>query len=232
VTALHGFLGLPGDWDKVFPEDEFGAVSKPSWVPLLNGLTGDRALHSLAKALNKRAQGDETLVGYSMGGRIALHMLLEGGAHLWRGAVIVSASPGLPSEAERERRAAQDARWADRFRRDPWRRVVADWNAQPVFAADPPLRRDESDFDREQLANALERGSVGLQADLRPALRALDIPVLWIAGEQDEKYAALAEECAALNPAFEFTILDGSGHRAPWTATEQFRRAVKAWIDR
>ena len=93
------------------------------------------------------------------------------------------------------------------------------------------MRRDEDEFDREELACALERGSVGLQEDLRPALRRLDVPVLWIAGEQDEKYAELAKECAALNPRFEARILEGVGHRAPWTGTQEFQNAVKEWIE-
>jgi len=226
VTALHGFLGLPSDWDEVLDAD-----SKPAWLPLLHGLKGERSLPALAQALNKRAERDSVLLGYSMGGRIALHMLLEGGAHLWRAAVIVSASPGLKTEAERERRAAQDARWADRFRRDPWNTLLRDWNAQPVFEGEPPLRRDEDDFDREQLASALESGSVGLQANLRPALAKLDVPVLWVAGERDEKYVELARECAALNPRFEARIVSGAGHRAPWSTTDEFRTAVEAWIE-
>lgn len=221
MTALHGFLGLPSDWNAVFPE---GVIQAPAWLPMLHRVCG---LKALASSLSENAGGD-VLVGYSMGGRVALHMLVDDGAR-WRRAVIVSASPGLLTEAEREARAAHDRRWAERFRHDAWERVLEDWEAQAVFAGEPRLPRNERDFDRAQLAAALEKGSVGIQEDLRSALRELQIPVLWVAGERDEKYAAIARECAALNPNFEVRILAGAGHRAPWSATDQFRKAVKEW---
>ena len=160
-----------------------------------------------------------------MGGRIALHMLL-GEPERWRRAIIVSASPGM-KDAERGARLKSDEAWANRFLHDEWDAVVADWNAQPVFAHDPPERlpRREADYDRHALAAALVLGSVARQRDLRAELRSLDLPILWIAGAKDARYAALAAECAALNPRFSMTTLR-TGHRVPWGDPDGFRKAV------
>ena len=89
--------------------------------------------------------------------------------------------------------------------------LMRDWDAQPVFEGEPRPRRDELDYDRNELAAMLVRGSIGLQEDLRSALTRLEVPVLWVAGQSDAKYAALAQECAALNRRFQLAILPGRG---------------------
>lgn len=236
MTALHGFLGRPEDWDGILGE----AWTRPSWLARGRPVCSRRAdapsayLDALAMGLNQKAVGD-VLLGYSMGGRIALHMLLSEPGR-WRRAVIVSASPGLieprgdqgGTNMEREARLERDLGWADRFLHDGWDAVVRDWNAQAVFSHDPPdrLPRRETDYDREALAEALALGSVARQRDLRPELAALSVPVIWIAGAKDPKYAALAQECAALNPLFTAKILD-AGHRVPWGDPDGFRSAVE-----
>ena len=227
MTCLHGFLGLPSDWD-VPPCT--AKAHKVDWMPALAGLPGlpdEPALPALAEALNSQVPGD-VLLGYSMGGRIALHMLLAKGGARWREAIIVSASPGLGNSAERIARFNADGLWARRFRDEPWDSVVSAWNVQAVFATDnaTPLVRHEHEFDRKTLALTLLRGSVGRQADLREELAALHMPILWIAGELDTKYAALAQECAALSPLFRCEILPGAGHRAPWASSSAFCEAI------
>lgn len=231
MTALHGFLGLPSDWDQVACAS---GAHKPDWTSILAEIPvtpGEADLFSLAGELNRATTGD-VLLGYSMGGRIALHMLLAEGGERWRKAIIVSAAPGLANPAERMARLDADGRWARRFRIDPWDEVVADWNGQAVFATDAvnPLARGERQFDRLQLSRALLRGSVSRQEDLRPRLAELDVAILWVAGERDSKYAELARECAALNPRFRCAIVPGAGHRVPWTGTEKFCAEVQGFL--
>ncbi len=213
----------------------FGVGVEPSTIVSHGGSRADTTAGSppegqaylvrLAHHLNQNSEGD-TLLGYSMGGRIALHMLLQDPGR-WRRAIIVSASPGLRTEGERAERLKGDEAWAARFLHEDWDAVVRDWNAQAVFAHDPPdrLPRREEEFDRHALAAALALGSVAHQANLREKLAALDIPVLWMAGAKDAKYAALAAECAALNPRFSMTTLR-TGHRLPWGDPSGFRKAV------
>jgi 2-succinyl-6-hydroxy-2,4-cyclohexadiene-1-carboxylate synthase len=224
MMALHGFLGQPSDWDGILGDE----WSKPNWLKDLQ--PGPKLLERVANSLNSQAQNMDLLLGYSMGGRIALHMLLQS-SQRWKGAIIVSASPGLTSDDERSQRLQNDQVWAERFLKEAWTETVQAWNSQTVFSQDPPdrLPRHEADYDRTALAAALVEGSVAKQGNLREALKGLTVPVLWIAGERDSKYAQLAEECAALNPLFQARVLSQAGHRAPWgnpkaflTALEQF----------
>jgi 2-succinyl-6-hydroxy-2,4-cyclohexadiene-1-carboxylate synthase len=198
-------------------------------MPLLASIDGGPALWSLAECLNQSDAGDGTLLGYSMGGRIALHMLIR--SQQWKRAVIVSASPGLTETEDRGARLANDLRWADRFKTENWDETITAWNSQGVFANDPgqPDRR-ESDYRRSDLAAALVLGSVAGQENLRPHLRNLEIPILWIAGERDAKYAALAQECASVNPMFTCKIILGAGHRVPWAYPDEFCEAVEQFL--
>ena len=227
MIALHGFLGQAKDWETLLPAD----ARKIDWLPMIE--PREDILPFLADEITNLAPDGDTLVGYSMGGRMALLMIARHPTKFQR-AVIISASPGLREDEDRSSRNQSDARWARRFTSGEWDLLMADWNAQPVFASDlpHPLAREEADYDRQKLAWAVEYGSVAHQPDLREALREATIPILWVAGENDRKYADLAEECAALNPKFELAILPRVGHRAPWTAPSEFRAALASFINR
>jgi 2-succinyl-6-hydroxy-2,4-cyclohexadiene-1-carboxylate synthase len=150
----------------------------------------------------------------------------------WNKVVIVSASPGMTSEPEKEARIAADQTWAERFRTDTWTSVISDWNSQPVFASvqQDRLRREEAEYHRDHLAWALEQGSVGRQENLRRRLRAFEGQILWMAGERDRRYAALAEECASLHSGFQSCIIPDAGHRVPWESPVHFSREVLRFL--
>ena len=203
IVAVHGFLGRPADWD--FLRDaglEVEAV-RPDRIPR----TGD------------------VLLGYSMGGRLALHALLEGAQY--RRAVIVSAGLGITGGNERTARRAQDERWAQRFESDDWDAVIADWDAQPLFGGHRMPRR-EDDFDRSGLGADLRRFSPAVLEPLEPRLREIAIPVLWIAGERDPKYVEAGQRAVALLPNAELWVCPGAAHRVPWERPDVFTARLQA----
>lgn len=230
LFCLHGFLGAASDWETALPWPE---VRSADWLR-------DRELNastdwcSLGSAIQRWADAhtasSRILVGYSMGGRLALQTLLQS-PESWDAAVIISAHPGLTSSEERTARVEHDRKWAKRFLNENWETVMNAWNAQPVFQGEEnPIARQGSPELRAALAHALETWSVGTQPDFRAALSTLNRPILWIAGEKDGKYAEIARQCANLNPLFESAIIAGAGHRAPWTANEEFQLILKNWI--
>ena len=233
LWCLHGFLGNGGDW--VFLEE---ALSREGGIrihrPDLLAAPGEvRSFPYWARKFNARAAGAEgtpILLGYSMGGRLALHCLLQPGAP-WRGAVLVSAHPGLDSEEERRERLARDETWARRFEEDPWEEILADWNSQPVFQGRNPLpARREADFSRQALARALRVWSLGNQGPLLERLHQLEVPLLWIAGREDPPYLRLGERAARGNRRIRFVSLPGAGHRLPWEAPLPFLRQVRDFL--
>jgi 2-succinyl-6-hydroxy-2,4-cyclohexadiene-1-carboxylate synthase len=190
LVCLHGFLGLPSDWDFL------GDVITPP--------------------LDAIPREGDTLIGYSMGGRLALQALL-GGAR-YRRAILISTrvSPADPDRRER------DEAWARRFESDDWETLMRDWNAQPIFGGHT-MPRAEKDFDREELARQLREWSPAVLPPID--LRSIDIPTLWIAGARDETYVAEAKRGAELTGG-EIVIVEGAAHRVPWEASDTLRRHV------
>lgn len=202
IRTLSGFLGLPADWDLL------------PWP----------------HAPYVREEADPTqdvLLGYSMGGRLALGELL---AVRFRAAVIVSAGLNLEDEREREARRRADESWARRFESDPWDELMRAWDAQPVFGGHRVVRR-EADYDRADLARHLRAFSPGVLQPLAPRLGEIDTPTLWIAGELDSKYADLAGKAAARMPAAEIWICEGAGHRVPWERPAAFVARLRRFLD-
>jgi 2-succinyl-6-hydroxy-2,4-cyclohexadiene-1-carboxylate synthase len=204
ITAFHGFLGRPVDWD----------------------FLRDAGLDVDARELDDVPQSGDTILGYSMGGRIALHALLDGARY--QRAVIVSAGLGIESENDRAARRAADETWAKRFERDEWETVLRDWNAQPLFGGDVRVRR-ERDYDRRRVVDALRRWSPAVLPPLAPRLSEIEIPVLWIAGERDAKYLAEAKRAVSLLPNAELWICPGAAHRVPWEQPDAFAKRLMSW---
>lgn len=90
---------------------------------------------------------------------------------------------------------------------------MQNWNSQPVFSRDPPLERQEKQFDRLKLAAALDIWSLGNQADLAPAIAKLPMPITWVVGEHDAHYRLLAKSLNFTHPKSRIVIIPNGGHR-------------------
>ena len=197
ITCLHGFLGNPRDWD--FLRDSGFDIETP---PL--------------DAIPDRG---DVLLGYSLGGRLALQALLNGANY--QRAILVSTGLGIEDDSDREARRASDEAWAQRFESEDFETVINDWNAQPVLAG-PTLPRRRDDFD----PRALREWSSGALPPVASRLHELTIPTLWVAGARDSKYVAEAHRGASLARG-RVAIVNDAGHRVPWEATVAFIKLLK-----
>jgi 2-succinyl-6-hydroxy-2,4-cyclohexadiene-1-carboxylate synthase len=197
ITCLHGFLGNPHDWDFL------RAAGFEIETPPLDGIPN---------------HGD-TLLGYSLGGRLALHALLTGADY--KRAILVSTGLGIEGEDARAARRASDEAWAQRFESEDFETVRRDWNAQPVLAG-PSLPRTRDDYD----PRALREWSSGALPPVASRLHELTIPTLWIAGARDTKYVAEAKRGASITRG-RVAIVDDAGHRVPWEAPREFVNLLK-----
>lgn len=222
--CLHGAVGTAADWRGVAKRLAAAAISSRA-VDLWRFLEdAPLALPDFGKALNAEAGGEvfrgtgRALLGYSMGGRLALHALLEKN-HPWQAAVIVSAHPGLESAAERAARVTADAAWAAQAFAGDWQKFQGAWNGQPVLAG-TPIRDAQADRSlitrRREVARSFMEWSLGEQQPLWARLSEISIPVLWVAGAKDDKFLALAQRAAALSPRAQLAIAPAAGHRVPW----------------
>lgn len=203
-------------------------------------------LTACGAALNEEARasaGRKVLLGYSMGGRLALHALLQGGE--WGAAVIVSAHPGLEDAEARRQRRACDAEWASRALSDEWDDFLRDWDAQSVLQSVGSRQamgeRRLLESRRRCVARSFIDWSLGAQAPLGPELGSLTKPLLWIVGERDRKFRKLLDELdrrpagpagRGMRPArLETWVAPGAGHRVPWESPE-FATRVGEFLER
>lgn len=231
LILLHGFLGLSRDWDLV------PSLALKGWTLHKENLWRsvsdfDNWVQSFCERMSQ-LPGKKILLGYSLGGRLAMHALTAR-PDLFAGAIIVSANPGLKSSEEKTQRFATDQVWAQKFRTMPWAEVLTAWNAQAVLQPPPDrsasaveLSREEKDFDRELLAESLELWSLGFQKDLEPKLASFEKPLLFISGEADLKFTKIL---ASLQR--DHIVISGAGHRVPWDNPVEFAGAVAKFLAR
>ena len=177
-----------------------------------------------------QANGEKSfLLGYSLGGRLALHACLSR-PDLWDAAIVVGADPGLESEEEKKLQLHRDRKWAERLKREPLEKLVNEWDAQPVFCGignQAPRYLGEMDPDR--LSQQFEFFSKGLQQNLVPKLAELKRPpVLFVSGEKDKKYQVIGERLAKSSSVINVQVIADAGHRVPWENPESF---VQVLID-
>lgn len=236
--CLHGSVGMAADWrgfSKNLAATGIGTRAVDLWRFLE---CGPMPLVDFGKALNADASGSvfrgsgRSLLGYSMGGRMALHCLLESD-HPWQAAVIISAHPGLENDAEQAARRAGDAEWATQSLVGNWQQFLTTWNAQPVLGSAPirdPGTAGQLAMRRREVARSFVDWSLGAQESLWDRLGEISIPVLWIVGENDPKFLALAERAISLMPSATLAVAPSSGHRVPWEAESWFADKVSHFL--
>ncbi len=235
---LHGAVGMAADWRETargLGARGIGTRAVDLWRFLEPGAL---PIEEFGKALNTDAHEEisrgngRTLAGYSMGGRLALHALLEKD-HPWQAAVIVSADPGQEEESERTVRRMADANWAMKAMASPWQDFLTEWNRQPVLGGslprDPNLSAGLA-MRRREISRSFVDWSLAAQEPLWGRLGEISVPVLWIAGETDEKFRKLGQRAVAMMPRADLVIAPGAGHRVPWEAQEWFAEKVAGFL--
>ena len=175
--------------------------------------------------------GGGALLGYSLGGRIALHAALNT-PDIER-LVLISATAGIDDDAERaERRRADDA-LADRIGLIGVEAFIEEWLAAPMFARLPPdpdclaARRANT---ARGLASSLRTCGAGTQEPLWDRLADLDLPVLVIVGADDTKFTALGRRlCESLQHG-QLAVIDGAGHACHSEQPGEVAAVVDRWI--
>lgn len=243
LVFLHGFLGDPDEWrplaTRLAPQHPCLLLRLPGHgpmpQPLPRGSGFDWFAGELDATLSQLAITRYWLIGYSLGGRLAACCASREPAGL-QGLWLESSHPGLADEAERQQRWRQDRHIAAALRRQPFEAWLAQWYRQPVFASLSDAQRRQL-IDRRRnnqpaaLARMLLATSVARQSDLRPWLARTGLPVGYLYGQRDHKYAALAEQLRRRHPHIRMAGLD-SGHNVHFEQPGQCSRLIAGFIER
>jgi len=232
VVLVHGFTQTGRSWATLAAD-----LGRNHTVvtPDLPGHGGSATLEADlpgAAALLGDAGARAVYVGYSLGGRVCLHLALDR-PDLVQALVLLGATPGIEDPAERAARRAADEARADHLEAVGVAAFLDEWLAQPLFAR---LPRDAAALDDRLrntaagLASSLRLAGTGTQAWLLPRLGTLSMPSLFLAGEHDERFRAEAERMAAAAPHGATAVIPGAGHAAHLERPEVFLALLRAFL--
>jgi len=227
TIALHGFTGQGADFDplraclptsaRLTTPDLPGHGSKRSQRQLT-----DYSLASHLQLISEAATAPQvTLLGYSMGGRLALHWAIAHPDRIRR-LILVGASPGLAIPEERDERRLADATLAEFIRTRGLEAFFKYWHNQTFFQPMMRLPRERlepiltrrAQNDPEGLALSLENVGTGTLPSLWHRLKEVRFPVDLVTGEHDVKFTRIAHEMGAHLPKARHSLIEGAGHAA------------------
>lgn len=173
------------------------------------------------------------LLGYSMGGRLALHALRACPGVNWKGAILLSTHTGLTQHKEKLARITRDTAWAQKAHTLPWELFIREWNAQDVFskkqALAPLYPRHKLQPYAPAIAQSLVAWSLGKQEAFCSKDFARMPPTLWLAGEEDERFVNIAQQASRSQTCFTFKKVKQAGHRLAWQAPDSFLTLCAQW---
>ena len=190
---------------------------------------------ALIELLDKLAIKKCFLLGYSMGGRLALYLALHFPQYFSK-VVLESASPGLKTETQRTQRVNQDLKLAQQLESTDFELFLTKWYYNPLFASlkkNPQfseLLAKRLQNNPLELARSLRNLSTGLQSSLWEKLPDNKIPMLLLAGELDRKFVEINTEMANLYDRIQLTIVADCGHNIHFENPVQFTNIVRDFL--
>jgi len=234
VVLLHGFGGTRRTWDGVAARLD-GERYRPLALDLPGHghASGERPITfaSCVAHVLARAPARFVLCGYSMGGRLALHIALAAPERVAR-LVLIACSAGIEDEAERARRRRADRALATQLESAPFEQFIERWRRQPLFSCDPPrvgelARADQRRNRPPDLAVVLRGVGTGEMRPLWGRLAELAMPATVIAGDRDDKFHALARRMVGALPDARLVLWPG-GHALQIEHPARVARALQA----
>ncbi len=225
LLLLHGFAGSRADWKPIhnllsdfetIAVDLPGHGDNPSPAPHTMAQAAATVVGEMAVRVGKRPFH---LLGYSMGGRLALYIALHYPDSIGS-LTLESASPGLATAESRQQRRQRDNALADRIERDGipafvdfWENLSL-WESQAQLSDEirAALRERRLQNDPIRLANSLRGMGTGVQPSLWPRLGELPMPVHLIIGALDHKFVTIAQKMAAAMGDVRLDVVAEAGH--------------------
>jgi len=206
IWGLHGAVGMAEDWNT------FKGVRGIDLWSFLE--SGEISLEEAGARVAAMANDGDVLVGYSMGGRIALHALEK---RQWSKVVIVSAHPGL--ESGHAERIESDMLWGEKALLN-WSEFLAEWNGQGVLEGPEPAWGDRRKL--EERAREISRSFFCWSLGRQRRMSKFPGTVEWVVGEKDFKFASLARGLEGVK----LSVFSDAGHRVPWERPAEFQQLL------
>ena len=247
LFALHGFTGSIETWRPFLTDwtnrrtvvcidllghGESDAPADPEYYRI------ERCVADLVAIADQLGYARFDLLGYSLGGRVALH-LAAGAPERVRSVILESASPGIVDPVDRQARRDSDEDLAKLLERDGVQAFVDRWEQVQLFASQRGLPADVRARLRAQrlrsnpvgLAQSLRGIGAGVMPPVHPFIRCVQASTLVVVGGLDLKYVATGRELAEQLPKARLQIVPGAGHAVHLERLAAFNEAVVAFLE-
>jgi 2-succinyl-6-hydroxy-2,4-cyclohexadiene-1-carboxylate synthase len=240
VLFLHGFLGNREDFDEVIPllVDRYSCLTLDlpghGKTDVVDDYSMPKTADEIVALLDNLKIPQAFLVGYSMGGRLALYLALNFPERFPK-VVIESGSPGLKTEEERSTRLQRDFALADQLETN-FSQFLTDWYEQPLFQSLKQHPKFEQLLDQRLqndpigLAKSLREMSTGAQPSLWEKLKAHQNSLLLIVGERDRKFININQEMVSICETARLAIVPDVGHNIHLEKPEIFANYIKDFL--
>lgn len=244
LIFLHGLLGTKSDWQKVIenlPHFRCIALDLPFHGDARNIEVADfeEAAQYIAQQIQSAVKNEPYfLIGYSLGGRIALYYSLQAQIEKgkkWekgnlKGVVLEGANLGLKTEEEKQTRWQNDAKWAARFMQESPEKVLDDWYQQPVFThldanARHALIQKRKDNCGANIGKMLLATSLAKQPNFSEKVRLSSVPFFYFCGERDHKFQTMATRHQ-----LSLSLIPQAGHNSHLENTKFFAKNLENCI--
>ena len=247
ILFLHGFMGNSHEFDRATSllVDDFHClkIDLPGHgkTQVLDDdcYTMTKTGNGLIKLLDELKIKQCFLVGYSMGGRLALYLTLHFPQYFYK-VILESASPGLSTEEERLERVKRDGQIARKLERsikkDDFKKFLDNWYSQPIFGKiknHPQFNRmieNRLQNNPVDLAKSLRLMGTGVQPSLWDKLQKNKVPLLLVVGEKDKKFVDIDTRMAQINNLCELKIIENASHNIHLEKTSVFVKNIQGFL--
>jgi 2-succinyl-6-hydroxy-2,4-cyclohexadiene-1-carboxylate synthase len=244
ILFLHGFMGDSHEFNEVISllSDQFCCLAvdlpghgKTRVMGPEECYTMPNTAHALMNWLDQLGINKCFLVGYSMGGRLALYLTLHFPQRFYK-VVLESASPGLKSNRDQLERIQGDLELAHKLETSDFLAFLSSWYNQPLFSS----LKKHADFERLienrlqnnplELAKSLRNLSTGCQPSLWDKLKQNKNPLLLLVGEYDAKFRVINSEMARLCDSAKLEIASNCGHNIHFENKKRFVKLAQDFL--
>jgi 2-succinyl-6-hydroxy-2,4-cyclohexadiene-1-carboxylate synthase len=243
IVALHGFTGSGADFDVLrhhAPDWSWHTPDLPGHGRHPASLPADATVSVAVSHVCRVADEcspSPVLVGYSMGGRVALQAAVRH-SERWRALILVGATPGIADPQQAADRRAADEQLARQIELHGPRPFLDGWSQLPLIASQrnmPQPWRDQREQRQRQLrGDGLSASLRGMGTGSMPAvwhrLSELSMPVLLVTGELDEKFRTIADAMVGQLPDATHVVIPNVGHAACLESPVAFLAATRSFL--
>ena len=246
LLLLHGFMGHGATWEPiaralsntyyvVAPDLPFHGQSLFPEDDVTPEITFETVARGLQQWIVEQFTTPLAVVGYSMGGRLALYLAAHE-SDLFSRLVLESASPGILTEKERRKRRESDKELAEQLFTSDFEAFLHSWYQAPMWGhiqahpKYPELLRMRQENNPHQLALALRVLGTGNQPPVWKHLPEIRQPVLLLAGEYDARYIHIMDTMRRQLPFAEFQAVADCGHNIHFERPELFIKLVRNFL--